>query len=118
MRSRGAQAADVAILVVAADDGVQPQTREALKIIQAAGIPFVVAINKIDKAGADLNHLKTQLSEIGITPEEWGGKTILNNVSAKTGEGISELLDTVLLLAETLFKIVLPPHSSGVMPIS
>src|SRR3989344_5411553 len=100
MRSRGAQAADVAILVVAADDGVQPQTREALKIIQAAGIPFVVAVNKIDKAGTDLNLLKTQLSEIGITPEEWGGKTILNNVSAKTGAGISELLDTVLLLAD------------------
>ncbi len=100
MRSRGAQAADIAILVVAADDGVQPQTREALKIIQAAGIPFVVAVNKIDKPGVDLNRLKNDLSEIGITPEEWGGKTILNNVSAKTGEGTNELLDTVLLLAD------------------
>lgn len=100
MRSRGAKAADIAILVVAADDGVQPQTREALKIIQAAQLPFVVAVNKIDKPNIDLNRLKTELSEAGIVPEEWGGKTILANVSAKTGQGIGELLDTVLLLAD------------------
>lgn len=100
MRSRGAKAADIAILVVAADDGVQPQTREALKIIQVAQLPFVVAINKIDKPGVDLNRLKTELSEAGIVPEEWGGKTILANVSAKSGLGVPELLDTILLLAD------------------
>jgi translation initiation factor IF-2 len=100
MRSRGAKVADIAILVVAADDGVQPQTKEAYNIIQAAKIPFVVAMNKIDKADADPNRVMGQLAELGITVEEWGGKIPMAKVSAKKGLGIDELLDTVLLVAE------------------
>lgn len=102
MRSRGAKIADIAILVVAADDGVKPQTIEAYKIIQAAKVPHVVAINKIDKEGADINRTKQELStKLNITPEDWGGKTICAPISALKGEGINELLDIVLLIAET-----------------
>ncbi len=100
MRSRGAKVADVAILVVAADDGVQPQTKEAINIIQAAKLPFVVALNKIDKPDADPNRVMGQLAECGITVEEWGGKTPMAKISAKTGQGIDELLEVVLLVAE------------------
>ncbi len=100
MRSRGARVADIAILVVAADDGVQPQTREALKIIQAAKLPYVVAINKIDKPDINLDLLKSQLAELGLTPEDWGGKTIMVQISAKTGKNIDQLLDTILLIYE------------------
>ena len=101
MRSRGAKVADVAILVVAADDGVKPQTIEALRIIEAAKVPFVVAINKIDKDGADVNRTKQGLStELNITPEDWGGQTICASVSAMTGDGIDDLLDMILLVAE------------------
>jgi translation initiation factor IF-2 len=100
MRSRGARVADVAILVVAADDGVQPQTEEVIKIINAAKLPFIVALNKIDKPTIDLQYVKTQLSERGIIPEEWGGKAVLAPVSAKTGQGIDELLDMILLVAD------------------
>ncbi|MBI4133463.1 translation initiation factor IF-2, partial [Candidatus Uhrbacteria bacterium] len=100
MRSRGAKVADVAILVVAADDGVQPQTKEAVHIIQAAKIPFVVALNKIDKPEANLDRVKTQLSELGLVPEDWSGTTIMVGVSAKTGTGIDALLDMVLLVAD------------------
>jgi translation initiation factor IF-2 len=100
MRSRGARVADVAILVVAADDGVQPQTVEVIKIIHAAGIPFVVALNKMDKPGVDLQRVKTQLSEQGVIPEEWGGKVTMVPVSAKTGMGIEQLLDMILLVAD------------------
>ncbi|MDI3496265.1 MAG: translation initiation factor [Patescibacteria group bacterium] len=102
MRSRGAKVADIAILVVAADDGVKPQTIEAYRIIEAAKIPFIVAINKIDKETADINKTKQELStKLNITPEDWGGKTICVPISAKDGTGIEELLDMVLLLAET-----------------
>ncbi|NCU39363.1 translation initiation factor IF-2 [Candidatus Falkowbacteria bacterium] len=102
MRSRGAKVADIAILVVAADDGVKPQTIEAYRIIEAAKIPFIVAINKIDKETADINKTKQELStKLNITPEDWGGKTICVPISAKDGIGIEELLDMVLLLAET-----------------
>jgi translation initiation factor IF-2 len=102
MRSRGAKVADIAILVVAADDGVKPQTIEACRIIEAAKIPFLVAINKMDKPEANLDKTKQELSSIlGITPEDWGGKTICVPISAKDGLGIKELLDAVLLLAET-----------------
>ena len=102
MRSRGAKIADIAILVVAADDGVKPQTTEAFRIIETAKIPYVVAINKIDKEGADINKTKQELStKLGITPEDWGGKTICVPISALKGEGISDLLDMVLLSAET-----------------
>lgn len=102
MRSRGARVADIAILVVAADDGVKPQTVEALHIIEAAKIPYLIAMNKIDKPAADINRTKQELStQLGITPEDWGGKTICAPISAKAGTGIEELLDLVLLVAET-----------------
>jgi len=102
MRSRGAKVADIAILVVAADDGVKPQTVEAFRIIEAAKIPYLVAINKIDKPTADVNRVKQELStQLNITPEDWGGKIICSPISAKDGTGIEELLDMVLLVAET-----------------
>ncbi|MDO8584112.1 MAG: translation initiation factor IF-2 N-terminal domain-containing protein, partial [bacterium] len=100
MRSRGAKVADIAILVVAADDGVQPQTKEAINIIQAAKIPFIVALNKIDKEEADPNRVMGQLAEVGVTVEPWGGKIPLAKISAKQGTGIDDLLDLVLLVAE------------------
>jgi len=100
MRARGGQVADLAILVVAADDGIQPQTIESLKIIQKENLPFIVAINKIDKPEADQEKIKKQLAELNVVPEDWGGKTICHPVSAKTGQGIDELLDLILLVAE------------------
>ncbi len=100
MRSRGAKVADIAILVVAADDGVQPQTKEAYHIIQAAKLPFVVAMNKIDKPDADPNRVMGQLAEMGVTVEEWGGKVPMARVSAKKGDGIDDLLDVILLVAD------------------
>jgi translation initiation factor IF-2 len=100
MRSRGARVADIAVLVVAADDGVQPQTAEVIKIIDAAKLPYVVALNKMDKPDADPQRVKTQLSEKGIIPEEWGGKAVIAPVSARTGEGLDGLLDTILLVAD------------------
>jgi len=100
MRSRGAKIADIAILVVAADDGVQPQTKEAIKIIEAAKIPFLVAINKIDKPEADIQKIKQELAALNLIPEDWGGKTICVPISAKQMTGIDELLDMVLLIAD------------------
>lgn len=101
MRSRGARVADIAILVVAADDGVKPQTVEAFRIIEASKIPFIVAINKIDKEGADINKTKQELStQLNIIPEDWGGKSICVPISALEGKGIEELLDMVLLASE------------------
>ena len=100
MRVRGGEAADLAILVIAADDKVQPQTIEAIKIITKENLPFVVAINKIDKPEADPEKIKKELSEINLVPEEWGGKIICVSVSAKTGQGIDKLLETILLLAD------------------
>jgi len=100
MRSRGAKVADIAILVVAADDGVQPQTKEAINIIQAAHLPFIVALNKIDKPEADPNRVMGQLAEVGVNVEPWGGKVPMAKISAKQGTGIDELLDLVLLVAE------------------
>ena len=102
MRARGAQATDIVILVVAADDGVMPQTREAIHHSRAAGTPIIVAINKIDKPDADLDRVKTELSKEEVIPEDWGGKDIFVNVSAKTGEGIDGLLENVLLQAEVM----------------
>jgi translation initiation factor IF-2 len=102
MRSRGAKVADIAILVVAADDGVKPQTVEAFRIIEAAKIPYLVAMNKIDKPAADINRTKQELAtQLNITPEDWGGKIICAPISAKDGTGIQELLDMVLLVADT-----------------
>lgn len=100
MRMRGAQSTDIAILVVAADDGVMPQTIEAINHARAAGIPIIVAINKMDKESADPNRVKQELMQQKLVSEEWGGDTIMVEVSAHTGQGIDELLEMVLLLAE------------------
>ncbi len=102
MRARGAHATDIAVLVVAADDGVMPQTVEAISHAKAANVPIIVAINKIDKPGADPNRVKQELTEHGILIEEWGGDTISVPVSAKTGDGIDTLLEMILLQAEVL----------------
>ena len=100
MRARGAQVTDIVVLVVAADDGVMPQTVEAVNHAKAAKVPMLVAVNKMDKPGADPNRVKQQLAELGLTPEEWGGDTIYVPVSAKRREGIGNLLDHLLVLAE------------------
>lgn len=100
MRSRGAKVADFAILVVAADDGVQPQTREAIDIIKSAKLPMVVAINKIDKPEANVERVKRELSELNLIPEEWGGKTMMASISAKENKNIDGLLDALLLMYE------------------
>ena len=102
MRSRGASITDIAILVVAADDGVMPQTREAIHHAKAAGVPIIVAINKIDRDGANPDRVRQELTEEGLVCEDWGGDTIMVEVSAKTKQGIPELLDMVLLVAEVL----------------
>ncbi|MDD4578428.1 MAG: translation initiation factor IF-2, partial [Anaerolineaceae bacterium] len=102
MRARGAQGADIVVLVVAADDGVQPQTREAANHAKAAQVPIIVALNKIDKAGANLDRVKRQLSEIGLQSDEWEGDTFVMPVSAKNREGLDDLLETILLVADNL----------------
>ncbi|MGH8352478.1 MAG: translation initiation factor IF-2 [Pseudomonas sp.] len=102
MRARGAKATDIVILVVAADDGVMPQTEEAVQHAKAAGVPLVVAVNKIDKPGADLDRIKHDLAGREVIPEEWGGNTQFVPVSAKVGTGVDELLEAVLLQAEVL----------------
>jgi translation initiation factor IF-2 len=102
MRARGAKATDIVILVVAADDGVMPQTKEAVQHARAAGVPVVVAVNKIDKPAADPDRIKSELALLEVIPEEWGGDTLFAHVSAKTGEGIDDLLDQVLIQAEVL----------------
>ncbi len=102
MRMRGANSTDIAILVVAADDGVMPQTMEAINHAKAAGIEIIVAINKIDKPGANVDRVKQELSEFELIPEDWGGSTVFVPVSAKTGEGIETLLEMILLTAEVL----------------
>ncbi len=100
MRARGAEATDIAILVVAADDGIMPQTKEAISHAKAADVPIIVAINKIDKPESNIDRVKTQLTENGLLPEEWGGDAILCPVSAKTGQGIEDLLSNINLVAE------------------
>ncbi len=102
MRARGAKATDVVILVVAADDGVMPQTVEAIQHARAAGVPIVVAVNKIDKSSADPDRVRTELSKQEVIPEEWGGENMFVNVSAHTGAGIDQLLEAILLQAEVL----------------
>jgi translation initiation factor IF-2 len=102
MRARGAQATDIVILVVAADDGVMPQTIEAIQHSKAAGVPMVVAVNKIDRDNADPERVKNELSQHEVIPEDWGGEQMFVNVSALTGEGIDELLDAILLQAEVM----------------
>ena len=102
MRARGAGVTDIVIVVVAADDGVMPQTREAIQHAKAGDVPIIIAINKIDKEGADPDRVKNELSQEGVIAEDWGGDTIFCNVSAHTGEGIDTLLESVLLTAEVL----------------
>ena len=112
MRARGAKATDLVILVVAADDGVMPQTIEAVQHAKAAGVPLVVAVNKIDKPGADLDRIRSELSVHGVTSEEWGGDTPFVSVSAKMGTGVDELLEAVLLQAEVL-ELKATPSAPG-----
>jgi translation initiation factor IF-2 len=102
MRARGAGVTDIVILVVAADDGVKPQTKEAVQHARAAGVPMVIAVNKIDKPSADPERVKTEMAALEVVPEDWGGDTMFLPVSAKTGEGVDELLDALLLQAELL----------------
>ncbi|MGD8554620.1 MAG: translation initiation factor IF-2, partial [Anaerolineales bacterium] len=101
IRARGAQGADIAILVVAADDGVMPQTREALAHARAAGVPVVVALNKIDRPNANPDRVKQQLADIGLVPDEWDGDTMVVPVSAKDKVGIEDLLEAILLFADS-----------------
>ncbi len=116
MRARGAQVTDIVILVVAADDGVKPQTEEAIKHARAAGVPIVVAVNKIDLDAADVERVKNELSAKEVIPEDWGGDTMFVSVSAKTGDGVNDLLDALLLQAEVLeLKAVDVGPASGVV---
>lgn len=100
MRARGAKVTDIVIIVVAADDGVMPQTKEAVDHAKAAGVPVIVAVNKIDKVGANKERIISEMSELGLMPEEWGGDTIFAEVSAKMGTGVSDLLETILVVSE------------------
>ena len=113
MRARGAQVTDIAILVVAADDGVKPQTIEALNHAKAAGVPIVVAVNKIDKEGADPTKVRGQLTEYGLVPEEYGGDTMFVDVSAKAGQGIDDLLDALLLTADAALDLRANPFQNA-----
>ena len=116
MRARGAQATDIVILVVAADDGVMPQTIEAIQHAKAANVPVVVAVNKIDKPEADPDRVKNELTQYGIIPEEWGGENMFVNVSAKAGTGVDDLLQAILLQAEVLeLSAVRSGMASGVV---
>jgi len=116
MRARGAQATDIVVLVVAADDGVMPQTIEAYDHAKAAGVSIIVAMNKIDKPQVNIDKLKRQLNELGLVPEDWGGKTVTVGVSAKTGEGIDNLLEMILLEAEMLeLKASYDQEASGLV---
>ena len=116
MRARGAQVTDIVVLVVAANDGVMPQTIEAIQHAKAAEVPMIVAINKIDKEDADIERIKTDLSQHGLTPEDWGGETIFQYISAKTGQGIDGLLDSIALQAEMLeLKANYAGHAKGIV---
>lgn len=116
MRARGAKLTDIVVLVVAADDGVMPQTIEAIQHAKAANVPIVVAVNKMDKHGADPDRVKTELSKHGLIPEEWGGDSMFVAISAKTGMGVDNLLDSVLVQAEVLeLKAVSDSPARGVV---
>lgn len=116
MRARGAQATDIVVLVVAADDGVMPQTKEAIEHARAAEVPMVVAVNKIDKENADPERVKNELAALEVIPEDWGGENIFVNVSAMTGEGIDDLLDAIILQSEVLeLKAVDTGNAKGIV---
>src|SRR2546421_11801619 len=100
MRARGAKVTDIAVIVVAADDGVKPQTQEAVDHAKEAGVPILVAVNKIDKEGAQPDRVRTEMTQLGLQPVEWGGDTEFVNVSAKTKEGLDDLLETIIVMAE------------------
>jgi translation initiation factor IF-2 len=100
MRARGAKVTDIAVIVVAADDGVKPQTQEAVDHAKEAGVPMLVAVNKVDKEGAQPDRVRTEMTQLGLQPVEWGGDTEFVNVSAKTHEGLSDMLDTIIVMAE------------------
>jgi translation initiation factor IF-2 len=108
MRARGAQATDIVVLVVAADDGVMPQTEEAVQHARAAGTPIIVAVNKMDKEGADPERVKNELASKGVTPDDWGGDTQFVNVSALTGQGVEDLLNAIILQAEVMELTAVP----------
>ena len=113
MRSRGAQGADIAVLVVAADDGVMPTTREAIAHARAAGVPIVVALNKIDRPNANPERVKQQLAELDLKSDEWGGDTLVVPVSAVTREGIDDLLEAILLVADETEIRANPDHAAA-----
>jgi translation initiation factor IF-2 len=113
MRARGAQATDIAVLVVAADDGVMPQTVEALNHAQAAGVPIVVAVNKIDKPDADPSKVRGQLTEYGLVPEEYGGDTMFVDVSARAGTNLDSLLEGIILTADAALDLRANPHQDA-----
>ncbi len=116
MRARGAKCTDIVVLVVAADDGVKPQTIEAIQHAKAANVPIVVAINKIDKPGIDIERVKKELTQYGVIPEDWGGDVVFQPISAKTGENVDELLDMILLQADVLeLKAVAEGPASGIV---
>ncbi len=113
MRARGAETTDLVVLVVAADDGVKPQTTEALNHAQAAGVPIVVAVNKVDKEGADPQRVRAQLTEYGLVAEEFGGQALFVDVSARQGTGIDALLEAVILTADDELDLRANPHQQG-----
>ena len=113
MRARGAETTDLVILVVAADDGVKPQTTEALNHAQAAGVPIVVAVNKVDKEGADPQRVRAQLTEYGLVAEEFGGQSLFVDVSARNGTGIDALLEAVILTADAELDLRANPHQQA-----
>ena len=116
MRARGANCTDIVILVVAADDGVKPQTIEAIEHSRAANVPIIVAVNKIDKEGANVENVKTELTKYEIVPEDWGGENIFVEVSAKQGTGVDNLLDSISLMAEVLeLKAIAKGSATGVV---
>ncbi len=112
MRARGAKVTDIVVLVVGADDGVMPQTEEAISHARAANVPIIVAINKIDKGDAEPEHVKRQLSDKGLMPEEWGGETVMVEVSAKAKKNIDKLLEMILLVGD-LRELKADPAYSG-----
>src|SRR5215510_14844861 len=113
MRARGAKVTDVVVLVVAADDGVMPQTREAIDHAKAANVPIVVAINKIDKAGANSDNVKRELAELALVPEDWGGQTVMVPVSAKKKQNLDQLLEMILLSTDILELKANPKRSAS-----
>lgn len=110
MRARGAQVTDIVVIVVAADDGVMPQTKEAIDHAKAAGVPIVVAVNKMDKPGINPERIKSEMADNGVMPEEWGGDTIFVPISAKLGDGVDELMETLLLVADMAELKANPDH--------